>query len=285
VRSETIVKVAEALEAAASRLRAARVPKPRREANRLWAWVSRASPGEAYLARVRAADAELFRGFEELVTRRAAGEPLAYVLGIAGFRHLDIQCDRRALIPRPETEGVIDHALRRVHAGRALDLGAGSGCLALALAQEGEFAEVVGVDNSEEALALAAANGRAAGLTVRWVLSDFGVGLPGERFDLIVSNPPYLTEAEYAALDPAVSAWEPRNALVSGVDGLDATRRILREAGALLLPGGWLVMELDSTRSAEAGAQARTEGWDEISVGDDLFGRPRYLTARKGQSR
>ncbi len=284
MRSEAAVNVAGAIEAAAGRLRAARVPKPRREANRLWAWVSRTSPGEAYLTRERAADPELFRAFDVIVTRRAAGEPMAYVLGMAGFRHLDIHCDRRALIPRPETEGVIDHALGRVRTGRALDLGTGTGCLALALAQEGDFVEVVGVDDSEEALALAAENGGAAGLAVRWVLSNFGVGLSGQRFDLIVSNPPYLTEAEYAALDPAVRVWEPRHALVSGIDGLDATRRILREGRALLAPGGWLVMELDSTRSADAAALARTERWNEIGVWDDLFGRPRYLTARQGQS-
>jgi release factor glutamine methyltransferase len=270
------------IERAATRLRAAGVTKPRREAHRLWAWMNRTTPGEVYLRREQGTDAEVGRAFEDAVARRAAGEPLAYVLGATGFRHLELRCDRRALIPRPETEGVVDHALRRVRSGRALDVGTGTGCLALALAREGAFSEVVATDLSEDALGLAQENAALTGLPIRLVRSDLGAALAGERFDLVVSNPPYLTETEYAALDDSVKAWEPAMALVSGPDGLAATRRMLAEAPSLVLPGGWLVMELDSTRSAQAAEYAGRAGWTEIEVHDDLFGRPRYLTTRQG---
>jgi release factor glutamine methyltransferase len=216
------------------------------------------------------------------VARRVAGEPLAYLLGSTSFRHLDLRCDRRALIPRPETEGVVDHALARERSGRALDLGTGTGCLALALAREGAFSEVVATDLSEDALGLAQENAALTGLPIRLVQSDLGAALAGEHFDLVVSNPPYLTETEYAALDDSVKAWEPAMALVSGPDGLAATRRMLAEAPSLVLQGGWLVMELDSTRSAQAAEYACRAGWTEIEVHDDLFGRPRYLTTRQG---
>jgi release factor glutamine methyltransferase len=243
--------------------------------------VSRSSPGEAYLARDRAAGDELAGEFDRAVGRRVAGEPIAYVLGSAGFRHLTLRCDRRALIPRPETEGVVDLALERVRTGRALDLGTGTGCLALALAQEGGFEEEVAVDSSAEALALARENAMLTGLGIRLIRSDLGAALRGERFDLLVANPPYLTDAEYEALDPSVKAWEPRSALAAGADGLAVTGRILDEGRGLLVAGGWLVMELDSTRSGNAAALARSLGWGEIRVHDDLFGRPRYLAARR----
>jgi release factor glutamine methyltransferase len=279
--SDSPATVADLFEEATVRLRAAGVVKPRREANRIWAWLSRTSLGESYLGRDAGAPAERATAFRDAVTRRAGGEPMAYVLGRSGFRNLELLTDRRALIPRPETEGMIDHALERVNTGRALDLGTGTGCLALALVEEGSFGVVVGVDLSAGAVALAQENARLTRLPARFVRSDLGSALGTGRFDLVVANPPYLTDAEYEALDPSVKAWEPRSALAGGANGLDVAGRIFERGLDLLIPGGWLVMELDSSRSDAAAELARGAGWTRIDVWDDLFGRPRYLTARR----
>ena len=281
--SEGAAAIGGLLDAAADRLRAAGIVKPKREANRLWAWQNRITPGQAVLDRLREAEAPRREAFEAAVSRRVAGEPLAYVLGSAGFRTLELAVDPRALIPRPETELLVDHALRLVRSGRALDVCTGSGCLALALAAEGGFSQVIGSDVSRDAVALAALNARTCRLPARMVRSDLGAAFRDQRFDLVVSNPPYLTEAEYQALDSSVKAWEPREALVAGSDGLAATRRLLEQAPALLAPGGWLVMELDFSRADLTAGLARGAGLTEIHVRNDLFGRARYLVARRGQ--
>ena len=273
-------RVADLIEAATLQLREAGVTKPRREANRLWAWLHRTSPGAVWLGQAAAAAPDRRREYEQAVARRALGEPLDYVLGWSGFRRLELRCDRRALIPRPESEGVVEHALARVRRGRAADLGTGSGCLALALCDEGGFSEVVATDISPAALALAAENVAATRLPVRLVRGDFGVALRTGVFDLVVSNPPYLTEAEHGALDPAVARWEPPLALQSGPDGLESTRRVLDDGARLLVAGGWLVMELDSSRGSAACALAAARGFSGVTLHEDLFGRPRYLVAQ-----
>ena len=279
---EAPVSVTGLLEAAAERLRAVRIPKPRREAHRLWAAASRLPAGLSYLTRDRDADHTVARLFEEMVSRRVSGEPMPYVIGETGFRHLTLAVDRRALIPRPESEGIVDHALERVRTGRAVDLGTGTGCLALALRQEGSFDLVVGVEISVDALALAAENRTRSGFGVELVRGDLAAPLSGAGFDLLVSNPPYLTDAEYEALDSSVRDWEPALALASGTDGMDASMRILAAGGRVLKPGGWLVMELDSSRAPAGAAAAVQGGWDQVHVWNDLFGRARYLTARRG---
>lgn len=270
------------IEAAAERLRAVRIPKPRREAHRLWAAASRTPAGTSYLHRDRDADHLAARLFDEMVARRVNGEPMPHVVGEAGFRHLSLKVDRRALIPRPESEGIVDHALQRVRTGKAADIGTGSGCLALALRQEGAFDLVVAVDLSADALALAADNRASSGLRVELVRGDLVASLRDSSFDLVVSNPPYLTEAEYDALDPSVRDWEPPLALASGAGGMDVTARILREGGRLLRSGGWVVMELDFSRAPIAAELAVGSGWGEVRVWNDLFGRARYLTACRG---
>ena len=279
---EAPVSVTGLLEAATERLRAVRIPRPRREAHRLWAAASRLPAGMSYLNRDRDGDHALARLFEDMVARRVSGEPMPYVIGEAGFRHLTLAVDRRALIPRPESEGLVDLALERVRTGRAADLGTGTGCLALALRQEGAFDTVVGVDMSADALALAAENRAASGLGVELVRGDLVTPLRGTGFDLLVSNPPYLTDAEYETLDSSVRDWEPALALASGADGMNASMRILAEGGRVLRPGGWLVMELDSSRAPAGAAGAVQAGWDQVHVWNDLFGRARYLTARRG---
>lgn len=220
--------------------------------------------------------------FEALVARRLAGEPLAYVTGIAGFRRLVLQVDRRVLIPRPETEGLVERVLREVPGGRVADVATGSGCVALALADEGAYAEVVATDASAEALEVARANAARLGLPVTFREGDLLAPLAGERFDAVVSNPPYLSGAEYAALDPAVRGWEPVRALESGPEGMDHTRRLLAGARAVLVPGGLLALEVDERRAGLAGVEAGRLGWEDVTVQDDLFGRARYVLARAG---
>jgi release factor glutamine methyltransferase len=209
------------------------------------------------------------------------GMPSQYADGVAGFRFLDLRCDARALIPRPETEGLVDLALGLRRTGRALDLGTGSGCIALALASEGEYDEVVGVDLSAEALALARENSALSAVSVRWVEGSWVDPVRAERFDLVVSNPPYIATDELAGLDPSVRDWEPRLALDGGLDGLRATERILRDVPAVLAPAGVLVLELDSRRAGESAALALSQGWIDVSITRDSFGRDRYLTARR----
>jgi release factor glutamine methyltransferase len=276
------VSVAGLIEAATERLRAVRIPKPRREAHRLWAAASRMPAGSSYLHRVRDAEQGVARGFEEMVARRVNGEPMPYVVGEAGFRFLTLHVDRRALIPRPESEGIIEHALQRVRTGTAVDIGTGTGCLALSLRQEGAFDLVAGVDISADALALAAENRRRTRLGIELIRGDLTAPLGRSAFDLIVSNPPYLTEAEHGVLDASVRDWEPPLALVSGVRGMDASARVLADGQRLLRSGGWLVMELDSSRAPAAALTAAEAGWDQVQVWNDLFGRARYLTARRG---
>lgn len=269
------------LESAGEMLAAGGLPESRREALRIWSDLERGTAASALLGRGEPVDAARATRFLAAVGRRAAGEPLAYVTGWTGFRHLLLATDARALIPRPETEGLVELALARVSTGLAADVGTGTGALALALAQEGRFTTVVGIDLSSDALALARENGLRLGLPVTWCEGDLVAPLDGMAVDLLVSNPPYLTEAEYAALEPAVRDFEPRLALPSGEDGLEATRRLLDEGRRVVRAGGWIALELDSRRAEASAALATAFGWTEVTVHDDLFGRARYLLARR----
>jgi release factor glutamine methyltransferase len=272
------------LRQASARLAEAGVETGSREAFRLWRDLTGATdPAVALLDPQRAVPPDVVARFEQAVERRRAGEPLAYVTGWAGFRRLILRADRRALIPRPETEGLVEHLLARVSSGRVADLGTGSGCIALSLAQEGSFERVVAVDRSPEALRLAAENRRLTGLPVELVQGDMGESLRCAGFDAIVSNPPYLTEEEYAALDPSVRDWEPAQALASGADGLETTRALLLAGLALVRPGGWIAIETDCSRAGTAAREAGQAGWSAVAVYDDLFGRARYLLARRSE--
>lgn len=280
---ETGRSLESALRAAVARLASTGVAEPRRQALRVWdelgVGVSRLS-----LAKETVLDAEASQRFEVAIERVAQGEPLAHVTGSAGFRHLTVQSDRRALIPRPETEGLVDLVLARVREGRVADIGTGTGCIALSLAQEGKFSSVVGVDRSEAALALATANRNALGLAVDFVEGDLCSALRPGVWNAVVSNPPYLTAAEYVALDSSVRDWEPAEALASGLDGLDATRRIAAQALTVVVPGGWLVLEVDCTRAGAVAQLVADYGWQEIDVHHDLFDRARYVTARRSEA-
>ena len=221
---------------------------------------------------------------------RADAEPRAYVEGIAGFRLLDLFVDRRVLIPRPETEGLVELVLRETGsrtpaaALSVLDLGTGSGCIALSLATEGRFSRIVATDVSAEALGVARLNAERVRpqCPIEFRLGSLFEPVVRERFDVIVSNPPYITEPEYRELDRSVRDFEPRVALESGPDGLAHTRAILEQAGDHLMPGGLVALEVDSRRAERSRELARAAGLESVRVERDVFDRPRFLLARAG---
>jgi len=284
--------IREALKDAADRLAAAGLPRSRREATMLWAAVAGAGtkPGDVWLQQDQEPAVALVERFWRAVERRSSGVPFAYAVGRTGFRTLDLQLDARALIPRPETEGLVDLVLRTMREtghgkretwGAVADIGTGCGCIALALAVEGDFERVIAVERSADAAALARENVALVRppVPVEVREGDLLAPLAGQRYRAIVSNPPYLTEAEHAELDPAVRLFEPREALVSGVDGLTATRALLAGARALLAPGGFVALEIDERRADAVRALALRHDWSRVAVYDDLFGRPRFLLA------
>jgi len=230
------------------------------------------------------------RHVDRMVSRRAAGEPLQYVLGHWGFRTLDLLVDRRVLIPRPETEVVAGLAVDALTAlgrpGVAVDLGTGSGAIALSLAAERwPDVEVWATDSSADALAVARANlaglGRRAAV-VRLCEGDWFAALPDDlrgRVDVLVTNPPYVAAAD--PLPVEVAAWEPRDALVPGPTGLEAIEHIIGQAPAWLSDHGVLVVEIGETQGPDAQRLACAAGFASATIHRDLAGRPRALVARR----
>lgn len=271
------------IERTTQRLRRAGLEAPRREAARLVGELA-GMPGTALLLDSdRVAPPELMHRVATASARRAKGEPAPYITGTMGFRHLNLEVDHRVLIPRPETEQLVELVLAAAPTGRVVDVGTGSGCIALSLAWEGSYHDVVASDQSPAALDVARRNAVRHGLAIRLVEGDLLAPVRGERFDAVVSNPPYIAEAEYRLLDPSVRCWEPRQAMVSGVDGLDAIRGLLETAPSVLVNGGLLALEIESTRAVRTAALARDAGWRDVAVVQDLFGRDRFLTARWGR--
>jgi release factor glutamine methyltransferase len=215
-----------------------------------------------------------------LIDRRALREPIAYVLGEWGFRRLTLKVDPRVLVPRPETEVVVERCLellRGLEAPDVLDVGAGSGAIALAIADEHPGARVTAIDVSAEALDLARENAAAAGLDVTFELRDLHDGLAGS-FDLVVSNPPYVSAAEIEGLQPEVRDWEPRLATV----GEEHTGAVVRAAADVLRPGGWLVLEVGDGAAAAVTALVAKVGYGDVVTSPDLTGRDRVVEARWG---
>jgi release factor glutamine methyltransferase len=256
----------------------------RREAVRIWAGLEVAPSASHLLDEGAVIAPERSAVFLAAIRRRAAGEPLAHVTGWAGFRHLMVRSDARALIPRPETEGLVELVLARVRTGRVADVGTGTGCIALSLALEGAFSQVVGIDLSSDALALAKENQRQAGARVALVRADLTGCLAPGSLDALISNPPYLTRAEYGALDASVRDWEPELALSSGPDGLETTGRLLTDGRRVLRPGAWLALEVDEARAARCATRASASGYTDVTIHTDLFGRERYLLARRSDA-
>jgi release factor glutamine methyltransferase len=214
----------------------------------------------------------------ELVERRGRREPLAYILGEWGFRRLTLRTDARALVPRPETEIVVERALALIvetARPRVVDVGTGSGAIALAIAQERPEAHVTATDLSADALVLALENADRLGLAVAFVETSLLDGIEGP-LDLVVSNPPYVDADEVDGLPPEVRDWEPRLALVG--DG--QTAELIRTAAAVLAPGGALVLECHEGRAQQVAAELEAAGYAEIKITPDLAGRDRVVEGR-----
>jgi release factor glutamine methyltransferase len=261
-------------------LREAGVPSPRVDSEHLVAHVLGLTRSGLYSSdRLLSEDDRARLG--ELVSRRRAREPLAYILGEWGFRRLMLNVDARALVPRPETEVVVERCLVHLEGiaePRILDVGTGSGAIALALADEVAAARVVAVDLSEDALTLARENRARADVDGRVELSrgDLLTGVIGP-FDLVVSNPPYVPTAEYDSLQPEIRLYEPYGAVVG--DGV--WEQIAREARRALASGGWLVLECGDGQAAEVSAGLSALGYEDVLATPDLAGRDRVVEARR----
>ena len=222
----------------------------------------------------------------EYVRRRGRREPVQHIIGFTEFHGLRIKTDRRALVPRPETEFLAEIVVGRWKEppGRVLDLGTGTGVLALALAKAFPSARVTAVDASRDALSLAAENAQAAGLSgqVAFLQSDWFQALPdGEAFDLVVSNPPYLSAEETAAAAPEVRDFEPGAALTAGDGGFAELARIIAASAGRLAPGGMLALESGTGHRERLQAALGAAGFSSVECLDDLAGRPRYVLARR----
>jgi release factor glutamine methyltransferase len=237
---------------------------------------------------VEVGDAIRFRA-KLAVERRERGAPFAYAVGRASFRHLVLEVDERVLIPRPETEHLVDLVLEEFGdeaGGVAVDVGTGSGCIALALATEGRFGRVYATDISLDALAVARSNVATAQPSLRAPVDLVHGSLLSPLLDVrcraVVSNPPYIALAEAESLPPSVRDWEPAPALFSGGDGMSATARLVRQAAAVLEPDGLFAIEVDARRASLAAELVANERrFHDVRVELDLSGRERFVLARR----
>lgn len=265
----------EVLKGATDYLASRGVESPRRDAELLLARALRLSRIELYTQYDRPLiDAERAAA-RALVQRRGKREPLAYVLGDWDFRRLTLKTDARALVPRPETEIVVERCLallEAIESPRVVDVGTGGGAIALAIAQERLDARVWATDSSPAALELARENAEANDLAVEFREGDLLAGLDGP-FDLVVSNPPYVEAGELDALEPEVRDWEPREALVA--DG--QTERLVHDAQRVLV--GWLVLEVHEARARIVSQDLEAAGYASVAIVQDLAGRDRVVEA------
>lgn len=258
-------------------LRAAGIPDPARDARLLLAHAAQVSPDRVTLLLNDPAPAESARRFEELITRRCARVPLSHLTGQRLFWGRSFRVTPDVLDPRPETETLIAAALERPFS-RVLDLGLGSGCILLTLLAERPGATGIGIELSAAALAVAQENARLLGLSDRADLRQGSWYDPvSERFDLIVSNPPYIALSEMPGLSPEVAGHEPRVALTDEADGLNAYRAIAAGAPAHLRPGGRLMVEIGPTQASAVRALLAAAGLTGIGVLPDLDGRDRVV--------
>jgi release factor glutamine methyltransferase len=277
----------EAIDRAMRSLALAGIPEPRAEARRLLSLAMGVAVEGIVAASDRSLESDVLARFDSLVARREAHEPFAYIAGAREFWSLPFRVTPATLIPRPDTETVVEAALEHVRARanpkpRILDLGTGSGCILLALLSELPGAEGVGVDRSEAALGVAADNARRLGLSARaaFRLGDWSAGMSG-RFDLIVSNPPYIPDGDVSSLAADVAQFEPISALAGGSDGLDAYRAIACMVPPLLTADAALILEVGLGQAEAVAALLRSAGLDIAGTRADLAGIPRCVVATR----
>ena len=278
------------LEEVAERLSEAGIEAPQTEAEGLLQAAVGAKHRQAIYQEERDLSPEESEQLESFVQRRLGGEPLQYITGEAAFRLLTLNVDRRSLIPRPETEGLVEVVMRLMGSNQqavALDAGAGCGPIALSLAMECPSWTVLATDNSPAALELACENALRYDLRhIQWLEADV-TKLEFWRLlqplDLMISNPPYVTEEEWEQLPLEIRDFEPRGALVAGPEGLEVIGPLLDGASIRVKPGGLVAIEIGQTQGDAATGRADVAGLVDIRVAPDMSGRPRYLIARQPQ--
>jgi len=265
------VTVGEALRLAERQLAEAGVDTPRVDAELLLAHMLGVSRTGVHTR----GDEPVPDAFQVLLGRRCAREPLAYVLGEWGFRRLVLKTDARALVPRPETEILVERCLELLHAEpapRVLDLGTGTGAIALAIADEHPGARVTAIDASAGAVSLAKENAQRLHLERRVEIAQGDIAVAADGWDLVVSNPPYVAPQEWDRLQPEIREWEPREALV----GLGFHERIARVANT-----HWLVLETGDCQAEDVAATLESVGYADVRVTPDLAGKPRVVEGRQ----
>jgi release factor glutamine methyltransferase len=283
------VTLRESLAAAISRLTAANVPSPRLNANLLLMFTLECDRAylHAHPERELSADEQL--RYDQALTERERGVPTQYITGHQEFWGLDFIVTPAVLIPRPETEHVIETVLERLREGRApspadsiriVDVGTGAGCIALALAKELSHAEIHATEISAAALEVARANAARLQLEsrIQFHQTDLLQGFEPGGFDFVISNPPYVGESEEDEVQLEVRKYEPRNAVFAGTTGLEVIERLIPQARRSLNPGGWLVMEVSGTIADRV--RGLLAGWSDVQVMEDLQGIPRVVSAR-----
>ena len=270
------VPVREALDSAVVALSAAGVDTPRLDAEVLLAHALGVDRARLVLDRDRPVEGPAVRAFQDAVRRRAvAREPVAYITGVKGFRRLDLHVDGRVLIPRPETETLVEAAVEALPDGaRVVDVGTGSGAVALAVKDERPDLDVAGTDRSADALAVARANAARLGLDVAFVEGDLLAGLEA---DAVVSNPPYVEDS--ATLQPEIARHEPPVALYAGPEGLTVIRRLVAQVAASA--ARFVALEVGFGQAGEVGDVLRDAGFAEVSARRDLAGIERVVVGRR----
>ena len=280
------ISIAEAILQGSHKLRKAGVPEARREAGSLLAFVLDKDRTFMLAHADDAISEDEVSRFQAMLDLRAQGKPAQYIMGRQEFYGLEFEVTPEVLIPRPETELLVESALKLVSKDSPVsicDVGTGSGCIAVTLLRQLPLARVVALDVSPAALEIANRNAARHKVTdrIEFVLSDCFAALAQQHFDLIVSNPPYVAEGAVATLQREVRDYEPRMALTAGADGLDVIRRLVSGATDFLEPGGHLVVEIGFDQHEAVGELIDSETWRLLDIHQDLQGIPRIVALRK----